>query len=159
MPVGAYGGRRDVMDVVAPVGPVYQAGTLSGNPVAMAAGAAMLDLLTPEVYRSLDRMGAQLEEQLIHFAEAERVRPFTVQRAGSMVGLFFAPGPVQDDRGARRSNRARYARFFHAALDNGLYLPPSRLEATFVSAAIRPSDLARAQPALRAGFRAARGIG
>ena len=158
MPVGAYGGRRDVMDVVAPVGPVYQAGTLSGNPVAMAAGAAMLDLLTPEVYRNLERMGAQLEEQLIQFAEAERVRPFTVQRVGSMVGLFFAPGPVQDDRGARRSNRARYARFFHAALDNGLYLPPSRLETTFVSAAIRPSDLARAQPALRAGFRAVRGI-
>jgi glutamate-1-semialdehyde 2,1-aminomutase len=157
MPVGAYGGRRAVMEMVAPLGPVYQAGTLSGNPVAMAAGAAMLDQLRPEVYRGLERTGASLEERLLRLAEAEHVRPFTVQRVGSMLGLFFAPGPVIDDRGAQRSNRGRYARFFHAALDGGVYLPPSPLETTFVSAAVRPSDLARAGAGLAAGFRAARG--
>jgi len=156
LPVGVYGGRRKVMETVAPLGPVYQAGTLSGNPVAMAAGKAMLERLTPGVYRTLERTGASLEERLVRLAEQERVRPFTVQRVGSMLGLFFAPGPIRDDRDAARSDRARYARFFHAALDRGVYLPPSSLETTFVSTAIRPRDLARAEVALRAGFRAAR---
>ncbi len=157
MPVGVYGGPRDVMETVAPVGPVYQAGTLSGNPVAMAAGAAMLDQLTPDIYRTLERTGATLEERLRACAEQERVHPFTVQRAGSMLGLFFARGPIVDDRGTARSDRGRYARFFHAALDRGVYLPPSPLETTFVSAAIRPTDLARADGALRAAFLAALG--
>jgi glutamate-1-semialdehyde 2,1-aminomutase len=154
MPVGVYGGRREVMETVAPLGPVYQAGTLSGHPLAMAAGQAMLDRLTPEVYRALERIGASLEETLVRLAEEERVDCFTLQRVGSMLGLFFAPGPIVDDRGAERSDRARYARFFHAALDRGVYLPPSALETTFVSAAIRPRDLLRAEAALRAGFRA-----
>jgi len=156
MPVGVYGGRRAVMETVAPLGPVYQAGTLSGNPVAMAAGRAMLDRLTPAVYRTLEATGASLEARLLRIAEEERVRPFTVQRVGSMLGLFFAAGPVGDERAARRSDQARYARFFHAALDRGVYLPPSALETTFVSTAIRPRDLARAEEAFRAGFRAAR---
>jgi glutamate-1-semialdehyde 2,1-aminomutase len=155
MPVGAYGGRREVMETVAPLGPVYQAGTLSGNPVAMAAGAAMLERLTPKIYRDLERTGASLEELLLRSAEGNRVRPFTVQRMGSMLGLFFVRGPVVDDRGARRSNRDRYARFFHAVLDQGVYLPPSPLETTFVSAAIRPTDWAHADRAFQAGFRAA----
>jgi glutamate-1-semialdehyde 2,1-aminomutase len=157
LPVGAYGGRREVMETVAPLGPVYQAGTLSGHPLAMAAGRAMLDRLTPAVYRSLERTGAALADRLERIAEEERVEPFAVQRAGSMLGLFFAPGPIVDDRGAERSDRSRYARFFHAALDRGVYLPPSALETTFVSAAIRPPDLRRADAAFRAGFRAARG--
>ena len=156
MPVGVYGGRRRVMETVAPLGPVYQAGTLSGHPLAMAAGRAMLDRLTPEVYRRLERTGAALESMLGELAAEERARPFTVQRVGSMLGLFFTPGPVVDDRTAERTDRARYARFFHAALDRGVYLPPSALETTFVSAAIRPADLARAAGAFRAGFRAAR---
>jgi glutamate-1-semialdehyde 2,1-aminomutase len=156
MPVGAYGGRREIMDTVAPLGPVYQAGTLSGNPLAMAAGRAMLDRLTARVYRELERTGARLEELLRGLAEEERVRPFTVQRVGSMLGFFFARGPVIDETGAQRSDRGRYARFFHAALDHGVYLPPSPLETTFMSAAIRPVDLKSAEPALRAGFRAAR---
>jgi glutamate-1-semialdehyde 2,1-aminomutase len=156
MPVGVYGGRRDVMETVAPLGPVYQAGTLSGHPLTMAAGAAMLDQLTPQVYRGLEHIGASLEETLVGLAEQERVRPFTVQRVGSMLGLFFAPGPIMDDRDAERFDRARFARFFHAALDHGLYLPPSPLETAFVSSAIRPLDLVRAGRALRAGFRAAR---
>jgi glutamate-1-semialdehyde 2,1-aminomutase len=156
LPVGVYGGRREVMETVAPLGPVYQAGTLSGHPLAMAAGKAMLDRLTPEVYRALERTGASLEERLVRLAEEERVDSFSVQRVGSMLGLFFATGPIVDDRGAERSDRTRYARFFHAALDRGVYLPPSTLETTFVSAAIRPRDLLRADAALRAGLRAAR---
>jgi glutamate-1-semialdehyde 2,1-aminomutase len=156
MPIGVYGGRRKVMAMVAPTGPVYQAGTLSGHPLSMAAGAATLDHLTPAVYRRLETTGAALESELVGLAEQERVDPFVVQRVGSLVGIFFAPGPVRDDRDALRSDRARYARFFHAALDRGVYLPPSSLETTFVSAAIRPADLARARVAFQAGFAAAR---
>ncbi len=157
MPVGAYGGRRSVMERVAPVGPVYQAGTLSGHPLAMAAGAAMLARLTPPVYRHLETMGAALERELEERAEQERVVPFRVQRVGSLLGLFFAPGPIVDDRDARRQDAVRYARFFHAALDRGVFLPPSGLESAFVSAAIRPGDLARARAAFRSGFARARG--
>ncbi len=156
MPVGVYGGRRAVMETVAPLGPVYQAGTLSGHPLAMAAGKAMLDRLTPAVYAALERSGSALEGMLTRLAEEERVRPFTVQRVGSMVGIFFASGPIEDLAGAERSDRARYARFFHASLDHGVYLPPSALETTFVSAAIQPRDLLSAEDAFRAGFRAAR---
>lgn len=157
LPVGVYGGRRKVMEMVAPIGPVYQAGTLSGNPVAMAAGAATLDRLTPEIYRRLERLGAALEEELRARAEQGRVDPFRVQRVGSMLGLFFARGPIVDDRGALGTDRSRYGRFFHGALSRGVYFPPSPLETTFVSAAMRSTEIARAGPALRAGFAAARG--
>lgn len=156
MPIGAYGGRREVMEQVAPLGPVYQAGTLSGHPLAMAAGAATLRALTPAVYRRLERAGAALEEMLLATAAEERVEPFVVQRVGSMLGVFFADGPVEDERGALRTDRARYRRFFHAALDRGVYLPPSALETTFVSAAIAADDLRAAEGALREGLRAAR---
>ncbi len=156
MPVGVYGGRADVMRTVAPLGPVYQAGTLSGNPVAMAAGSAMLDRLTPSAYAGLDRTGSRLQRLLSDLAEEEDVRPFTVNRVGSMLGLFFAPGPIDDLEQAERSDRSRYARFFHGALDGGVYLPPSALETTFVSAAIRDRDMDAAEPAFRAGFRATR---
>lgn len=156
LPVGAYGGRRDVMESVAPSGPVYQAGTLAGNPVVMAAGIATLDRLTSAVYRRLEKTSASLEEQLLRLAEEERVTPFTVQRRGSMLGLFFASGPIVNFRGARRTSGPRYARFFHAALDRGVYLPPSSLESTFTSTAIQLRDLSRAEAGFRAGFRAAR---
>ena len=155
LPVGAYGGRREVMETVAPLGLVYQAGTLSGNPVAMAAGIAMLQALRPTVYRRLERTGAAWEAACRALAEQERARPFTLQRVGSMLGLFFARGPIRNAREAERTDRRRYAQFFHTALDHGLYLPPSALETTFVSAALEPRDLARAEPALRAAFRAA----
>jgi glutamate-1-semialdehyde 2,1-aminomutase len=155
MPVGVYGGRRDVMETVAPLGPVYQAGTLSGHPLAMAAGAAMLDRLTPAIYRRLERTGSALESMVTRLAAGERDLPFTAQRVGSMLGLFFTPGPVTDARGAERADPRRYARFFHATLDRGVYLPPSALETTFVSAAVDRRDLARAEPAFRAGFQAA----
>jgi glutamate-1-semialdehyde 2,1-aminomutase len=156
LPIGAYGGRREIMDVVAPQGPVYQAGTLSGHPLAMAAGRAMLDRLTPAVYRSLERNGSTLEALLARLADEEGIRTFTLQRVGSMLALFFAPGPIVDLRGAERTDRAQYARFFHATLDHGVYLPPSALETIFVSAAIQPIDLRRAEAAFRAGFQSAR---
>ncbi len=155
MPIGAYGGRRDLMETVAPLGPVYQAGTLSGHPLAMAAGAATLDRLTPSVYRRLERSADRLATTLTGLAERARAVPFTVERVGSMLGLFFAAGPIADDRDADRTDRRRYARFFHATLDRGVYLPPSALETTFVSAAIADRDLARAAPAFRAAFAAA----
>jgi glutamate-1-semialdehyde 2,1-aminomutase len=155
MPIGVYGGRQEIMETVAPLGPVYQAGTLSGHPLAMAAGAAMLEQLTPAVYRDLETTGAALEEQVRRLADEEGVAPFTVQRVGSMLGIFFASGPITNAQEAELCDRARYARFFHAALDHGVYLPPSALETTFVSAATRPRELARAEPALRAAFHAA----
>jgi glutamate-1-semialdehyde 2,1-aminomutase len=157
LPIGAYGGRRKVMDVVAPTGPVYQAGTLAGSPVVMAAGVAALDVLGPRIYRGLEARGAELAGDLEAAAVASGVHPFTVQRVGSMLGIFFAPGPVVDLASAQATSGRRYARFFHAALARGVYFPPAPLETTFVSAAVRPPDLARARPALRAALRAARG--
>jgi glutamate-1-semialdehyde 2,1-aminomutase len=157
MPIGVYGGRRELMETVAPLGPVYQAGTLSGHPLAMAAGSAMLDRLVPGVYRTLERAGASLESEAVAASEAEGVDPFTVQRVGSMLGLFFARRPIADDRDALRTNRVRYARFFHAVLDRGVCLPPAPLETTFASAALRPTDLTGLGQIFRAGFRAAAG--
>ncbi len=157
MPIGVYGGRKEILETVAPLGPVYQAGTLSGHPLAMAAGAATLDALTAETYRTLERTGRALEESLVGAAEEERLAPFVVQRVGSMLGLFFAEPPLLTYEAAERTDRARYARFFHAVLDEAVYLPPSALETAFVSTAVGPRDLARAEPAFRAGFRAARG--
>jgi glutamate-1-semialdehyde 2,1-aminomutase len=157
LPAAAYGGRRKVMETVAPEGPVYQAGTLSGNPVAMAAGAATLDALSSEVYGRLERAGEAVEEAILSAVPRRSTAELTVQRVGSMIGIFFGPGPVIDLPSARRANRARYARCFHAALDRGVYLPPSPLETAFVSAAMGPEAIARAAPALRAAVRSAIG--
>ncbi len=159
MPIGVYGGRKEILETVAPLGPVYQAGTLSGHPLAMAAGGATLDALTAETYRTLERTGRALEESLVRAAEEERVAPFVVQRVGSMLGLFFAEPPLLSYEEVERTDRARYARFFHTVLDGGVYLPPSALETAFVSTAVGPRDLARAETAFGAGFRAARGAG
>ncbi len=156
MPVGAYGGRRALMEQLAPLGPVYQAGTLAGNPVAMAAGLATVGQLTDRLYRDLERSSRQLEADLTAAADEEALSPLTVQRVGSMLGLFFAAGPIRDERSARRTDRRRYARFFHRALGDGVYLPPSSLETTFVSAAVRDADLERAASVWRRAFRAAR---
>jgi len=155
LPVGAYGGRRELMEQLAPEGRVYQAGTLAGNPVAMSAGIATLDALRASTYRQLETSSRALEEILVDAARDAGVEPFTVQRAGSLLGVFFAPGPVGSEDEARRSDPARYARYFHRALDGGVYLPPSPLEAMFVSAAVGAPQLARAAPALRAALAAA----
>jgi glutamate-1-semialdehyde 2,1-aminomutase len=144
LPVGAYGGRRDVMDHVAPLGAVYQAGTLSGNPLAVAAGLATLEALADrKAYPRLEALGARLERGLRDSADKAGV-PFTVNRVGSMLTGFFCAGPVRDYAGARAADTARYARFYHAMLDRGVYLAPSQFEAAFVSLAHSDDDVDRA---------------
>jgi glutamate-1-semialdehyde 2,1-aminomutase len=142
LPVGAYGGRRDVMAHVAPLGGVYQAGTLSGNPLAVAAGLATLRALRQgDPYARLEQLGAVLESGLRAAAEKAGVL-LTINRVGSMLTVFFTPGPVTDWTTAARADRARYARFFHAMLARGVYLAPSQFEAAFVSLAHSEADLA-----------------
>jgi glutamate-1-semialdehyde 2,1-aminomutase len=141
LPVGAYGGRRDVMDHVAPLGAVYQAGTLSGNPLAVAAGLATLEALADrKAYPRLEALGARLERGLRDAADKAGV-PFTVNRVGSMLTGFFCPGPVRDYGDAKSADTARYARFYHRMLDRGVYLAPSQFEAAFVSLAHTDDDL------------------
>ncbi len=154
LPVGAYGGRTDVMRTVAPEGPVYQAGTLAGNPVAMAAGAAALDALTPAVYRRLERTSREIADLWAREARDAGVADFALPRVGSMLGVYFGPAAPRNYREARRVDRARYARFFRAALEHGVYLPPSPLETTFVSAAIGSRELEPIRRAGAAGFAA-----
>jgi len=135
MPVGAYGGRADIMDQLSPVGPVYQAGTLSGNPLAMAAGLATVDALhEPDVYEKLDALAARLVYGLTTAAESAGVAACAT-RVGSMCTLFFQPGPVTDYATAGRSDTKAYAAFFHGMLESGFYLPPSQFETFFVSTA------------------------
>jgi glutamate-1-semialdehyde 2,1-aminomutase len=137
LPVGAFGGRKDIMSNLAPLGGVYQAGTLSGNPLAVAAGLAMLRHLKahPEIYTRLEQLGATLC--------ASVPKGVTVNRVGSMFTWFFTEGPVFDYQSAQHADAARFARFFHAMLDRGIYLPPSQFEAAFISAAHTEEDIRR----------------
>ncbi len=149
LPVGAYGGRRDLMEQVSPLGPVYQAGTLSGNPLAVAAGLATLRALDdPAVYERLDTLGARVETGLVDAARRAGV-PLTVNRVGSMLTAFFTDAPVTDLASAKRSDTARYARFFHAMLERGVFLAASQFEAAFVSLAHTDDDLEAAARAAR----------
>jgi glutamate-1-semialdehyde 2,1-aminomutase len=135
LPVGAYGGRAEIMARVAPDGPVYQAGTLSGNPLAMAAGCATLDALTPPgIYETLDRRTQELTEGL-HASARSLDIALTVNRMGSMLTPFFTAAPVTEFRSAKASDTSQYSRFFHAMLERGIYLPPSQFETWFVSCA------------------------
>lgn len=155
LPVGAYGGRRDIMEMVAPSGPVYQAGTLSGNPVAMAAGLAVLyELQKPGVYQRLEDLSAQLEVGLRNAASNAGV-PVTVNRVGSMLTCFFTDASVTDYASAKRSDTSRYARFFWAMAERGVYLAPSQFEAAFVSLAHAPNDIEATVSAAGDAFRAA----
>ena len=141
LPVGAYGGRRDLMEHVAPLGGVYQAGTLSGNPLAVAAGLATLRALRdPASYTRLEQLGALLQEGLEAAARKAGVA-LTVNRVGSMLTGFFCEGPVTDYASAKRSDTARYARYFHAMLQRGVFLAASQFEAVFVSMAHTEADL------------------
>jgi glutamate-1-semialdehyde 2,1-aminomutase len=156
LPVGAYGGARTIMERVAPLGGVYQAGTLSGNPLAVAAGLATLRALaSPEVYRRLEESGARLEAGLVDGAKAAGL-PLTVNRVGSMLTAFFTDGAVTDYASAKRSDTARYGRFFHAMLDGGVFLAASQFEAAFVGLAHSASDLGEATLAARRAFEQAR---
>ena len=153
LPVAAYGGRRDLMELVAPTGPVYQAGTLSGNPLAMAAGLATLRALTPELHERIAQRTGRLV-QGFREAAARVGAPFTADAAGTMWGYFFSAEPVRDFAGAKRSDVKLFRRFFHAALERGVYLAPSPYEAAFMSAAhgddVINDALERIEDALRA---------
>ena len=156
LPVGAYGGREDVMDHVAPDGPVYQAGTLSGNPLAMAAGCVTLDALSrPEAYEKLESLSARLHGGLMEATSSSDIK-VTINRVGSMITLFFTPGPVTDYASAKSSDTALFARFFHAMLERGVYFPPAQFEAAFVSLAHSPGDIDATVSAVRDAFRALR---
>jgi glutamate-1-semialdehyde 2,1-aminomutase len=153
-PAAAFGGRADVMARLAPAGPVYQAGTLSGNPVATAAGLATLRAATDEVYRYVDKAAAELSG-LAGDALATAGVPHVVQHAGSMFSVFFTPDAVTDYDGARRQDTSAFRAFFHAMLEQGVYLPPSAFEAWFLSAAHDDSALGRVADALPLAARAA----
>jgi glutamate-1-semialdehyde 2,1-aminomutase len=154
LPVGAYGGRRDVMQRVSPLGPVYQAGTLSGNPLAVAAGTATLELLRePGVYDRLERAGAELESALHDTAKSAGVA-LAVQRVGSMLTPFFSDRAVRSWQDAERTDRKRFARFHRSLLDNGVYWPPSQFEAGFVSLAHDDATLEKTRSALSIALRA-----
>jgi glutamate-1-semialdehyde 2,1-aminomutase len=135
LPIAAYGGRKDIMLYVAPSGPIYQAGTLSGNPMAVAAGLAMLHHLKahPEIYQ-------QIEERTATLATAAPAG-VTVNRVGSMITFFFTDQPVTDYESAKTSDTKRFGRFFHALLDRGIYWPPAQYEAAFISAAHSQEDI------------------
>ena len=152
MPVGAYGGRRDLMSQVAPAGPIYQAGTLSGNPVAMAAGLATLELIRePGFHDALERSTHALCDGLESAARDAGVTFHTV-RAPGMFGLYFREGPIETFEDAKGSDSARFNRFFHAMLERGVYLAPSAFEAGFVSSAHGEAEIAATVEAARAAF-------
>ena len=155
LPVAAYGGRRDLMELVAPSGPMYQAGTLSGNPLAMAAGIATLTALTPDVHAGIGQRTRALVEGLRHIA-ARRGVPFTADSAGSMFGFFFRAEPVRSYADARTADVELFRRFFHAALDRGVYIAPSAFEAGFVSAAHGDEEIAMTLERLDDALAAAR---
>ncbi|MGK7312229.1 MAG: aminotransferase class III-fold pyridoxal phosphate-dependent enzyme, partial [Candidatus Longimicrobiales bacterium M2_2A_002] len=144
LPVGAFGGREDLMRQVAPDGPVYQAGTLSGNPLAMAAGLATLTRLRehPEVYDELERTGARLSRGLKKVVE-DGGYPLSWNRVGSMATLFFTPEPVTGWGTSSQQDREKFGAYFHGMLDRGIYLPPSPFEALFLSAALTDEDIDR----------------
>ena len=161
LPVGAFGGRREIMDELSPLGPVYQAGTLSGNPLAMAAGLATLrGLRAPGVYAHLESLGARFASGMSDVFGRHGV-PHVSANRGSMVGFFLTNGPVTNVSEAKTSDTALYAKFFHAMLERGVYLAPSQFEAGFLSTAHRPTDVEHtlevADAALTAVFSSPRG--
>jgi glutamate-1-semialdehyde 2,1-aminomutase len=154
LPVGAFGGRADVMDRVAPAGPIYQSGTLSGNPMAMAAGHASLRLMTPAAYELLVARSARLAAGLAEGAKAAGV-PVQVNRVGSMLTVFFSEKPVFDAASARGCNTKRFGAFFHALLEGGVYFPPSQFEAAFLSTAHTDEDVEETIRVAKGAFAAA----
>ncbi|NUQ77670.1 MAG: glutamate-1-semialdehyde 2,1-aminomutase [Polyangiaceae bacterium] len=140
MPLAAYGGRAEVMGCIAPLGPVYQAGTLSGNPIAVSAGLSTIERLTPELYQTLEALGSSLEEGLRGAAQASGAAA-CVQRVGSMITLFFTEGPVRSWDDAARSDTKRFAAWHRGMLARGIYWPPSQFEAAFLGGAHTEADI------------------
>lgn len=154
LPVGAFGGKAQIMDHLAPLGPVYQAGTLSGNPLAMAAGiAALKKLKTNHPYPEFEKMGTTIRNALIN-AAIEKGMPLQVPQVGSMFALFFSEYPVRNYNDAINSETQRFNKLFHYAMENGVYLPPSAYETCFISTAHNGSDIERAAEVLAAGIKA-----
>src|SRR5580765_229750 len=153
LPVGAYGGPKEIMDLVAPLGPMYQAGTLSGNPLAMAAGYAQLHYLKEhrDVYTKLDQLSSDLVAGVAAAAKSAGV-PMTHNRVGSMFTWFFTPGPVTDWDSASKSDTEAFGRFFRNMLDAGIYLPPSQYEAAFLGAAHTEEDVKKTIAAAKQAF-------
>jgi glutamate-1-semialdehyde 2,1-aminomutase len=154
LPVGAYGGSKEIMDLVAPLGPMYQAGTLSGNPLAMAAGCAMLKQLEgrkQEIYPRIDKLSGRLVDGVIA-AAGEAGISLSANRVGSMFTWFFQPGTVTDWESASKSKTEAFGKFFRSMLDQGVYLPPSQYEAAFLGAAHTEEDLRRTIEAARLSF-------
>jgi glutamate-1-semialdehyde 2,1-aminomutase len=156
MPVGAYGGKKEIMDFVSPMGPVYQAGTLSGNPVAMAAGLAMLHQLQekPNLYADLEAITLKLEQGFQKNLD-ELNLPYTMNRIGSMISIFFTDQKVVDFDSAKTCNTQLFGKYFREMLNNGVYLAPSQFESLFISAAITP---AIADQIIEANFKALKAI-
>ena len=152
LPVGAYGGRADIMDMVAPAGPVYQAGTLSGNPLAMTAGLWALKRLTPRLYKELARRGSMLAAGFADAARRAGVQ-LQVNAFGSMVTPFFTSSPVRDYDSALNANTGAYATFFRGMLSRGIYPPPSQFEAWFLSAAHTDRHVTQTIAAARAAMK------
>lgn len=153
LPVGAYGGRADIMKQVAPSGPIYQAGTLSGNPLAMTAGYATLSQLTPETYKEFGRKADILEEGLTAAAEKNGI-PITVNRAGSMIGFFFTDENVINFEKAKTSNLEYFSKFYREMANEGVFLPPSQFEGLFLSTAHSDEDLEKTIAAAEKAFAA-----
>jgi glutamate-1-semialdehyde 2,1-aminomutase len=153
LPVGAYGGSSEIMDLVAPLGPMYQAGTLSGNPLAMAAGYATLRYLREhkEIYARLDKLAAEVVAGVALAAKGAGVT-MSHNRVGSMFTWFFAPGPVTDWTSAAKSDTEMFGRFFRSMLENSIYLPPSQFEAAFLSAAHTEHDVQQTIVAAKQAF-------
>jgi glutamate-1-semialdehyde 2,1-aminomutase len=155
MPVGAYGGRKEIMQRISPVGPVYQAGTLSGNPVAMAAGIKTLQLLrdNPDIYRAIGENAGRLEQAFLRGAHKQRI-PVVVNRIGSILSAFFTGEAVRDYRSAVTADTGRFTKYFSSMLEQGIYVAPSQFEAMFVSYAHSDEDIDRTTAAIEESFKA-----
>ena len=152
MPVGAFGGRRDVMQKIAPLGPVYQAGTLSGNPVAVAAGLATLKLVSaPGFYEKLSATGTELVNGMMQAAK-DAGQDFSAQSVGGMFGLYFRPAPPETFAQVMECDQKTFNRFFHAMLKQGVAIAPSAFEAGFVSSAHGPAEIEETLVAARTAF-------
>lgn len=151
-PIGAYGGRKDIMSLIAPEGPVYQAGTLAGNPIAVTAGLCTLKALNRDLYRDLEKKTAWFTDEIKKLADSSGIS-VTINRIASMFTVFFTEGPVRNFSEAKKSNVELYARFFHELLSGGVHFPPSQFEACFISRAHTKKDLEKALDVCATAFK------